>query len=72
MPSLTPADRERMQRFAMKRLVLLAENPEDIAAGRAALRKSDIRHTLAARRILTSKTFTLYFELVELGEVGDL
>ena len=70
MPSLTAADLKRLQRFEMKRLILLAETPGDIAAGREALTKSDIRHALIARRVLTSKTFTLYFELVELGAAG--
>ncbi len=67
MPSLTPADLARMQRFDMTRLVLLAEHPGDIAAGREALSASNIPHAVIASRVLTSGMYTVYFELVELG-----
>ena len=49
-------------------LVLLAERNDDLALGRETLRRLDIQHKVVDSRPLTAGAYTVYFELLQLGQ----
>lgn len=71
LPYLEPADLDRLGRMKLRWLVLLAERNADLALGRETLRQLDIQHTLVDSRPLSAGTYTIYFELLELGGGGE-
>lgn len=66
LPFLEPPEFDRLRRMGLRWLVLLAEKRGDLARGREALRQSDIEHVVVDSHILSTATYALYFELLEL------
>ena len=67
LPYLEATDLERLGRMRLKWLVLLTERRGDLALGRETLRQLDIQHKSVDSRPLSAGTYTLYFDLLELG-----
>jgi hypothetical protein len=66
LPHLEAADLERLARMRVRWLVLLSETEGPLVLARETLRRLDIEHKQIGSRVLSSGTYALHFDLLEL------